>query len=151
MYSRYIDIGSTYIEVLSSSRMSLPTTSGCSGRDHLISICGRETNAAVMRQTPHCDPWSSFPRDHRQTSHPLSLHLRCTHLQAPDSDRLSLPINIWRNESGQQFPMASITSSRSLSRRTSKPIRRYWHRVVRLQPTPPTPQWRRPRCGNLSL
>lgn len=41
--------------------------------------------------------------------------------------------------------------SRSLSRRTSKPIPRYWHREVRLRPMPRTLQWQRSRCGNLSL
>src|SRR5216684_2347150 len=51
-YSLYRDIGSTYMELLRSSNISLPTKSGSFGRDHLTSRCGSETNAAVMRREP---------------------------------------------------------------------------------------------------
>src|SRR6266566_4611529 len=49
MYSRYMDIGSTYMELLSNSSMSLPTKASCSVGAHLGSGCRGMTKAVVMR------------------------------------------------------------------------------------------------------
>src|SRR5208282_4509759 len=88
MYSRYIDIGSMYIEVLSSSRMSLPTRSGCSGRDHLTSSCGNETNADVMRWPPPSGLLRFLLQAPRQKSL-RGQHLRHAHLPALESNQYS--------------------------------------------------------------